>query len=190
MKRLITLLYIVTVFASPSFAQKDIGPRNSFKFGIGTTFLKPGSYFDNNTLHLQYEHTLFKPIRIAFDGFRIDGEILENDGHEKSTFAYQVDAGLNLALLSNSSNALKIGGGGTWQDSNYTYTTDIERDANDQIINKVFAETEDEVFGWTAGLEYEVYIIEHIVLGTRMTYKRYENGDENYFFGLNAGFRF
>ena len=190
MKKTITLILAIAFFTNLSYSQTDREPRNSIKFGLGTTFLKPGSYFDNNTLHLQYEHTLFKPVRIAIDGFKIDGGIVESDGHEKSTSAYQADAGLNLAIFSNANNALKIGGGGSWQKSNYKYTTSIERDSNNQIVSKIFDERKDEVFGWTAGIEYEVYIVSHIVLGTRLTYKQYQNGDKNYFFGLNAGFRF
>ncbi len=171
-------------------AQNSKGPANSVKFGFGTSFLQPAGYFGRNTMHAQYELRLFKPVSIALNGFRLNAEQIENDGNEKLTQAWQADAGLNIALFSNETNALKIGGGVTWQTSDYRYTTSIERDSNDQIIDKVFETTSNEGYGWTANLEYEVYIIDHIVLGSRLTYKQYENGEQQYFFGLNAGFRF
>lgn len=189
MKKL-PLLLALFFCSSLLSAQNYSEPRNSIKFGVGTVYLTPANFLDNNTLHLQYEHTLFRPIRIAVDGFKINGDIVENDGNEKSILAHQADAILNIALFSNSNNALKIGGGATWQKSTYRFTSAIERDSNDQIINKVFEEEKSEEFGWTAGLEYEVYVIRNFVLGTRLTYKQYNNGDKNYFFGINAGFRF
>ena len=186
----IFVLFLTIFFLQEISAQSSKGPANSIKFGLGTTFLEPASYFDRNTMHLQYELRLFKPVSIALNGFRIDAEQVESDGHEKHTEAYQADAGLNIALFSNETNALKIGGGATWQTSDYKFTTSIERDSNNQIVERVFESTEYEGYGWTANLEYEVYVIDHIVLGSRLTYKQYENGDKNYFFGLNAGFRF
>lgn len=189
MRKIIVLLLTV-LFVQQLSAQKSKGPANSIKFGFGTTLLQPAGYFGRNTMHAQYELRLYKPVSIALNGFRINAEQIDNDGQEQLTQAWQADAGLNIALFSNETNALKIGGGATWQTSDYRYTTSIERDSNDQIVNRVFEEENTEGYGWMANLEYEVYIIDHIVLGSRLTYKQYESGDKHYFFGLNAGFRF
>lgn len=189
MNRILTLILAFAFFSTTSEAQND-APRNSFKFGLGTVFIQPADYFGNNTMHVQYEHTLFKPVRLFADAFRINADQLESTGNEKITKATQLDAGLNLALFSNENNALKLGGGGTWQSSEYRFTTSIERDSNGMIINKVFDEVDTESFGWMASLDYEVYVVRHIVLGSRITYKNYKEGDRNYFFGINAGFRF
>jgi hypothetical protein len=188
--RQISILLFVLFFTNQLSAQSSNGPANSIKFGFGTAFLQPAGYFGRNTMHAQYELRLFKPVSIALNGFRVNAEQIDSDDFEKTTKAYQADAGLNIALFSNETNALKIGGGASWQTSEYRYTTSIERDSNDQIVNRFFEESNTESYGWMANLEYEVYIIDHIVLGSRLTYKQYENGDKNYFFGLNAGFRF
>lgn len=191
MKKLTCTLLAFLFLHALSIAQSNsTTPRNSIKFGLGTTFLKPDNYFGNNTMHLQYEHRLFKPLSLALNGFRINASQTKNDGHERSLKAYQLDAGLNIALFSNANNAFKIGGGATWQTANKEFTTSIERDSNDQIIDKAFENSAEQQFGWTASLEYEIYVAKYITLGSRLTYKQYENGDQNYFFGLNAGFRF
>jgi hypothetical protein len=190
MRKFLTLTLFIFFIANLSFAQSGTQPKNSIKFGLGSTYLKPGEYFDNNTIHFQYERSLFRPVYITVNGFKIEGGKINRDGQENSILAYQADLGLNIALFSNENNALKIGGGTTWQNSKYRYTTSIERDSNNQIINKVFAEDKEYVFGWITGLEYEVFVAKYMVLGARITYKQYQNGDKNYFFGLNAGFRF
>ncbi len=190
MKRFATLITILAFMGNLAFGQNSTEPRNSIKFGIGTAFLKPDSYFGKNTLHAQYAHRLFRPVSLSVDGMRINGSQLLEDGNERSTMTYQVDGGLSLALFSNESNAFKIGGGATWQNADNRFTTSVERDSNMQIIDKKWDEETVQEFGWTASLEYEVYVVKHIVLGTRLSYKKYQSGVENYFFGLNAGFRF
>jgi len=191
MKKLITIAFALLLIHTLATAQDNPSiPRNSLKFGLGTTFLKPDNYFGNNTMYLQYEHRLFKPVSLAFDGFRINAAQTKSDGHEQSTKAYQLDAGLNIVLFSNNTNAFKIGGGASWQTADKTFTTSVERDTNGQVVNKTFGTSSGEQFGWTASLSYELYVAKHIVLGSRLTYKQYEDGDKNYFFGLNAGFRF
>lgn len=187
MKKIIAITSFICFLVVSSFAQDT---RNGIKFGIGSSYFRPANFLGNNTMYIEYEHSLFKPVRIAANGFRLDAERVENDGNEQSMKGYQADLGLNIALFSNENNALKIGGGGTWQQVTNRFTTSIERDSNDQIINKEFSENDIEGYGWMANLEYEVYVIEHIVLGSKFTYKRYESGEEHYFFGLNAGFRF
>lgn len=190
MKKIINICFALFCFLSNSFAQTQKPPATSLKIGLGTTFLKPANYLASNTLQLRLEQRLFKPISIYADGFRINGEQMKSDGNEHHSKGFQADGGLNLALFSSNSSALKIGGGATWQSMNNRFTTAIERDSNDQVVSKDFDETDTQNFGWSVSIEYEVYVAKHIILGTRFTYKKYDNNDQNYFFGLNAGFRF
>lgn len=190
MKRIATIITALVFMTNITMAQSNTEPKNSVKFGIGNALTKPYNFYAKNVMHIQYEHTLFKPVRIFADGFRLNANKVEDDGNERSIMAYQVDGGINLALFSNESNAFKIGGGGSWQSANNEFTTSIERDSNNNIVNKTFDKESVQQYGWMASMEYEVYIVTHIVMGARLTYKRYENGEENYFFGLNAGFRF
>ncbi len=190
MKKVTIFLFALFLTLQISYAQNEKDPGTSIKAGLGTTFLKPANYLASNTFHLRLEQRLFRPVSLSVDGFRINGEQIKNDGNEHHSKGWQADAGLNIALFSNSSNALKIGGGAAWQTMENRFTTSIERDSNNQIINKEFDETSSENFGWTASIEYEVYVAKYIILGTRFSYKKFDNDDENYFFGLNAGFRF
>lgn len=192
MKKISILITALIFLANFSFAQKQKSkmPKTSLKVGFGTAYYKPQNVSDRNALHFQYERRLFKPFRVSIDGFRIDGEKTMGNGHEDAVLAHQFDANLKLVLFSNENNALKIGGGRSWQSTNHRFTTSVERDANDRIINKSYDAIQEQSFGWNGSIEYEVYVIKHLVLGSRVSVQKYKNGAQNYFFGLNAGIRF
>jgi len=77
-----------------------------------------------------------------------------------------------------------------YRDSEFSYTTDVIIDTEGNVIDKVFETNKSTDWGWSGILEYEVFIARHIILGSRLMFQQYENGDKIYFWGLNAGFRF
>lgn len=190
MKKAITIFIFFLFVVSGLLAQKkDKEPANSFKFGYGTTFLETGS-FTARTIYLEYDRNLFSILSLGLNGTNINGNQTKTGGFEQSTKSYQGDANLFFKLFGNEVNRLKLGGGGSYKKSEYTFTSEILRDADGNIINKVFETQNTQNWGWSGILEYEVFIAKHIILGSRLMFQQYENGERTYFWGLNAGFRF
>ncbi len=190
MKRSSTILLFVLFSTLNLVAQeKNTEPANSFKYGFGTTFLGTGD-FTGRTHYGEYDRNLFSIFSLGLNGSFTKAFQTKNSGFEQSTKAYQGDANLFLKILGNEVNRLKIGGGGSYRESEYSYTSEIIKDAEDNIIDKIFTTTKTTNWGWSGVLEYEVFIAKHIILGSRFTFQQYENGDRTYFWGLNAGFRF
>ena len=53
-----------------------------------------------------------------------------------------------------------------------------------------FTITDAEDYGWNITSEFEIYLSNTIVLGARGAYTKAQNGENYYFFGLNAGLKF
>ncbi len=190
MKKSSTIL-IFLLFASISiFAQdKKAEPANSFKYGYGTIFLGTGD-FTGTSQYIEYDRNLFGPISLGLNGTYTNAFQSKSGGFEQNTKSYQGDANLFIRIFGNDVNRLKLGGGASYRQSDHRYTTEIIRDADDNIIDRVFETDKSTHWGWSGVLEYEVFIVRHIILGSRLAFQQYENGDRTYYWGLNAGFRF
>ena len=190
MKKSSTLLIVCLFTALNLLAQvKTKEPANSFKYGYGTTFLGTGD-FTGNSQYIEYDRNLARWLSLGLNGTYTKAFQTKSEGFEQSTKAYQGDVNLFFRLFGNEVNRLKLGGGGSYRDSEHRYTTEIIKDADDNIIDKIFATNNSEAFGWSGVLEYEVFIAKHIILGSRLMYQQYDNGDILYYWGLNGGFRF
>ena len=189
MKKLSTILFLF-LFTQVAFSQQSKPePANSFKYGYGTTFLGTGD-FSGNSQYVEYDRKLFGPLSLGLNGLYTKASQNRSDGFEQNTKSYQGDANLFINIFGNDVNRLKIGGGGSYRQSEHTYSTNFIYDSEGNIIEKEFATDKSTHWGWTGALEYEVFIARHIILGSRLMYQQFENGDKIYFWGLNAGFRF
>lgn len=191
MKKTSTILvfFLFITLNLPAQDNKPKEPANSFKYGYGTTFLGTGD-FTGNSQYLEYDRNLASWLSLGLNATYTKAFQTKTGGFEQSTKAYQGDVNLFFKLLGNDVNRLKIGGGLTYRDSEHRYTTEIIKDAEDNIIDKIFATDNSNTWGWTGVLEYEVFIATHIILGSRLVYQQYQNGDKIYYWGLNGGFRF
>ena len=190
MKKLLTItLFLLFAVLNLSAQENKKEPANSFKYGYGTTFLGTGD-FTGNSQYIEYDRNLFSRFSIGLNGTFTKAIQSKPEGFEQHTKSYQGDANLFFNLFGNEVNRLKIGGGASYRQSEHSFTTEIIRDSADNITERVFQTNKSNNWGWSGVLEYEVFIAKHIILGSRLMFQQYENGDRKYYWGLNAGFRF
>jgi hypothetical protein len=178
-------LAIVSLFAQ----DKKSEPANSFKYGYGTTFLGTGD-FTGTSQYIEYDRNLFSRFSLGLNGTYTNALQNKIEGFQQSTKSYQGDANLFFNIFGNSVNRMKIGGGTSYRQSEHSYTTEIVRDSENIITDRVFEMDKSTNWGWSGVLEYEVFIARHIILGSKLMFQQFENGDKTYYWGLNAGFRF
>ncbi len=189
MKRLSIILIFSLLSALNLLAQKkDSEPANSFKYGYGTTFLGTGD-FTGNSQYIEYDRNLFSRFSFGLNGTYTYANQSKPEGFEQRTIAYQGDGNLFFKIFGNDVNRLKLGGGASYRESEHKFTIEIIKDAEDNIIDKIFESNKGTSWGWSGVLEYEVFIVNNIILGSRLMYQQFENGDKIYYWGLNAGFR-
>ena len=190
MRKLLTILlfFLLSITSLLSQDQKK-EPTNSLKYGYGTTFLGTGD-FTGTAQYLEYNRKLFGPVSLGLNGTYTNALQTKLEGFQQSTKAYQGDANLFINLFGNNVNRLKVGGGGSYRQSEHSFSTEIIRDSDGKVTDRVFEINKSTNWGWTAALEYEVFIARHIILGSKLAFQQYDNGDRTYYWGLNAGFRF
>ena len=190
MRKLSTILLFFFLSICGLLAQEEKKePANSLKYGYGTTFLGTGD-FTGTAQYLEYDRKLFGLVSFGLNGTYTNALQTKPEGFQQSTKSYQGDANLFINLLGNSVNRLKIGGGGSYRQREHSYSTEIITDSSGNIIDRVFDTNKSTNWGWTAAVEYEVFIARHIILGSKLAFQQYDNGDRTYYWGLNAGFRF
>jgi len=184
----IILIFLFTVL-NLAAQKKNTEPANSIKYGYGTTFLGTGD-FTGRSQYIEYDRNLFSRFSLGLNAAYTKADQIKSEGFEQRVKAFQGDGNIFFKMLGNDVNRLKIGGGASYRQSEFSYTTDIIVDAEGNIIDKVFETNKVTNWGYSAILEYEVFIARHIILGSRLMFQQYENGDRIYFWGLNIGFRF
>lgn len=184
-------VFVFFFFMSLSLFAQEIKqePANSFKYGYGTTFLGTGD-FTGTSQYIEYDRNLFSRFSIGLNGTYTKAFQNKIEGFQQNSKSYQGDANLFFKVFGNNVNRLKVGGGGSYRKSEHAFTTEIIRDAEDNITDRVFETNISSDWGWSGVIEYEVFIARHIILGSKLMFQKYENGDKNYYWGLNAGFRF
>ncbi len=185
-------ILLFTTLLLPLFGQSGQLPKaplkNSIKFGFGTAYLNQGNYFGKQR-HLQFDRRLFRLMSLGLNVGYISAAQQKSDGFEQSNKAFQGEATLFLTPINNQVNSFKLGGGAVYRLNNYRYTSQIVR-VKDEIIRKEFSEEQYSTPGYSVMLEYEVYIAQLIVLGSRASFQKFENKDKTFFWGLHAGLRF
>jgi len=183
--KITNLLPILFLFLSfIGFAQKNNFPKNSFKYGYATTYLKTGDYI-GKLQYLEFNRSIFKPLSIGFIGSRTKANKFLQNGFEQKTLAFQGDANLYLHPINNSVNSLKLGGGVIFRKMDYSF-----RVPPADSIDVPWQTNTSEQIGFSASLEYEVFVAKHIILGSKAAFQQFENKDRVYYWGLNLGVRF
>ena len=163
-------------------------PKHTFKFGFGTTYLNNGNYFGKQR-YLEYDRRLFRLMSLGLNASHIAADQVKSDGFEQYTKAIQGEATLFISPINNAVNSLKLGFGGVYRHTDYRFTSLIETE-NNEVINKAFTQEKYTSPGWSAMLEYEVFIARHLVLGSRASFQKFDNQERVFYWGLNAGIRF
>ncbi len=163
-------------------AQDNYVPKNNFKFGYGTSYLKTGSYF-GKLQYLEYNRSLFRPISIGLTAARIRANQVQDNGFEQKTIANQGELNLYLLPINNNVNSVKIGGGGVYRQMDFSTL-------NNEMPNEDWKTTRATQFGYSVSLEYEVYVARHVILGSKASFQQFEDKDRMFSWGLNFGFRF
>lgn len=177
----LTILTFVLCIATLS-AQDKYVPKNNFKFGYGTSYLKTGEYF-GKLQYLEYNRSLLRPLSIGIIGSRTKANQLQDNGFEQKTNANQAELNLYLLPLNNNVNAIKLGGGAVYRQMNYATLSS-------EVLGNEWKSTRTENFGFSVSLEYEVYIARHVILGSKASFQQFENKDRAFNWGLNFGVRF
>ncbi len=177
----ITILSFALCITTLSAQDKYI-PKNNFKFGYGSSYLKTGEYF-GKLQYLEFNRSVFKPVSIGIIGSRVRASQIQDDGIEQKTKSNQAELNLYLLPINNNVNSVKIGGGVVYRQMDYS-TINTEFPSDD------WKTTRTEQFGFSASLEYEVYVARHIILGSKASFQQFEDKDRVYSWGLNFGFRF
>lgn len=160
-------------------------PKNSLKVGFGTAYLNSGDYFGRHR-YIEYQRSFIPLLGLGLNAGMSDANKNLNDLQKISTRAYQGEANLYLAPIHNRVNSLKLGFGGVYRKAE-DLIEPISPSA-DGLENVVHDETSE--FGYSALLEYELYIAKHLTMGTRASYQQFKSGNKVFYWGLNAGFRF
>jgi hypothetical protein len=88
---------------------------------------------------------------------------------------------ISLCLISGLVTSLKVGGGASYWIGEFKSRDSSEVD---------FTVNDEENYGWNVATEFEVYLSNTVALGVRAAYTKSNNGENYYFFGLNAGLKF
>jgi len=184
MRALIITLVTFCAFSISTFAQETSetkSKRNTLKYGYGSTF-----HSNDMVGNYQYgEYTRFLGNRFALGA--LAGYLkADNLAEVNSSTIYKFNAlkgDLNLYFLpiNNANASFKIGGGGSYWMGDFKSRDTSEVD---------FINTDSEGYGWNITTEFEIYISNTVALGARAAYTKAENGENYYFFGLNAGLKF
>ncbi len=187
MRALIISLAMICAFSISTSAQessnesKNKSKKNTIRYGFGSTF-----HSNEMVGNFQYgEYTRYLGRRFALSA--LGGYLkADNFGEENLPTLFEFNAwkgDLNLFVLpiNNDNTSLKIGGGASYWMGDFKSrdTSEVE-----------FTTTEAEDYGWNVVAEFEVYLSNTVVLGTRGAYTKAQNGENYYFFGLNAGLKF
>lgn len=184
MRALIITLAMICAFSISTYAQETSEKkpkRNALKYGYGSTF------HSNDMVGIfQYgEYTRYLGNRFALGALagylKADNFTVENSATLYGFDALKGDLNLYFLPVSSSTASLKIGGGGSYWMGDFKTRDTSEVD---------FTETETEGYGWNVTTEFEVYLSNTVVLGARAAYTKADNGENYYFFGLNAGLKF
>ncbi|MEL6864177.1 MAG: hypothetical protein AAFP19_07155 [Bacteroidota bacterium] len=187
MKKTVLLLTMFFGLMITAMAQ-DGTPKRTLKVGFGTAYLDNGAYFGKQQ-YLDYDRRLFNFMSIGLSASRTSASENHSNGFEQSTKAYQGDAHLFLSPVNNRVNRLKMGFGGSYRFRDHRYNTEIIS-GTDTLFNDELTSDRQESLGYSVMLAYEVFVVKHLVLGSKAAYQQYQNGDKVFFWGLNAGLRF
>ena len=184
MRALIITLATICAFSISTFAQEtseNKPKRNALKYGYGSTF-----HSNDMVGNYQYgEYTRYLGNKFALGalaGYLKADNFAEQDiGTFYEFNAWKGDLNLYFLPFKSSTASLKIGGGGSYWMGDFKTRDTSEVD---------FTTTDSEGYGWNITTEFEVYLSNTIALGARGAYTKAENGENYYFFGLNAGLKF
>ncbi|MEM8906357.1 MAG: hypothetical protein AAGD05_00810 [Bacteroidota bacterium] len=158
-------------------------PKRNLKFGFGSSIYGE-SDFQGKTRYLEYERQLFSRFSLGVQGdwgnAQYHAASIENKLRRLGATAH-----LFFAPIRKSNNQLKLGFGLTYQNSRY----DFAALQPNETPNLPVAYSESER-GYSAILEYEVFIIRNWSIGTRVAIQQFGDQQRNYFWGLNTGIRF
>jgi len=182
MRALIITIAAICVFSINILAQdtSDKKKKNTFKAGYGSTF-----HSNEMVGNLYYgEYTRFLGKRFALSG--LAGYVDANNENQEAPVEFGFEAlkgDLNLYFLpvNNSKSSLKLGGGATYFNGDFQ--------SRDTLVVDPTIETVDG-YGWNLVGEFEIYVANTLVIGSRAAFTKAENGENFYFFGLSAGLKF
>ena len=183
MRNILITLFIILAFSLSTNAQNSNDFKHkkySLKYGYGSTF------HSNEMLgnHQYGEFTRFMGRRFAFSilGGYIDADNFSDNNQTDYEFnVWKGDFNLYLLPVSKQTSSLKIGGGISGWTGEFRQKDSTEVD---------FTVNEDQSYGWNLAAEYEVYVVNTIILGARAAFTKARNQENYYFFGLNAGIKF
>lgn len=178
MKAFILTSVSIFLFISSSLAQGIPGPKNSVKVGFGTAYLGSGDYFGKHRF-VEYDRSLFKFLSLGLSAGITNASTRDEigTGFIENTKAWQGDAHLFLAPIHNNINRLRFGGGASFRN------TEVSQGEFIPVVK-------DQSLGYSVVGDYEFYIAKYITIGARAGFQKYENKDQVFYWGLNAGFRF
>ena len=184
MRILIITLATIFAFSLNTSAQKSTNSKdkkNTLKYGYGSTF-----HSNEMVGTFQYgEYTRFfgKWVGLGLAGGYINADLKNETGNGVllAFNSWKGDANLYLLPINNTKNSLKFGGGGSYWSGEFKSRDSIEMDF---IVEKA------ENYGWNLVAEYEVYVMNTLILSSRAAYTKAENGESYFFFGLSGGLKF
>lgn len=181
MKTFLITLTTILVFSIGTYAQNsDKNKKNTLKYGYGSTF--HSNDMVGNFQYGEYTRFLGKRFALGLSGGYIDADnFSENNAEDYGFKALKGDANLFFLPFNGDRGNLKIGGGASYWDGEFRSKDSLEVD---------FMEVEEKNYGWNVVAEFEIYLGNTIALGSRAGYTQSQNGENYYFFGLNAGLKF
>lgn len=182
MRALIITIAAICVFSLNIFAQdnSDKKKKNTLKAGYGSTF--HSNEMVGNLYYGEYTRFLGKRFALSGSGGFVNANNENQDAPRDYAFeAYKGDLNLYLLPVNNSKSSLKLGGGATYFSGDFS--------SRDTLVSTPTLEDVDG-FGWNLVGEFEIYVANTLVIGSRAAFTKAENGENFYFFGLNAGLKF
>jgi len=181
-----TLLFCLSLFTAWGQEQPKPLPETSLKLGYGTTFLGAGNLFGTQT-YGELHHFLLRPIGVGLSGSYTRAEQFNAGVLEQRANAFQGNLEVTLTPFRNSVNALSLGGGLSFLHLDQTtFGNDGQGTSSDSIPSQTaFGE-----LGFGGHINYDIYIVKHIIIGSRLSYHRFTTNGDVFLFGFHVGFAF